>query len=132
MVVGIGVDLVDIARARRMYDAHGSRALARLLTVAEGAFVLSKADPVQHFAVRLAAKEAAYKALAGSMDARLISWLEIEVTPANGGPPGLVFHGRAQARAAELGVTRAWVTLSHADSTAIAMVVLEGKTPAAG
>lgn len=125
MIVGIGIDLVDIGRAERMLSSYGERALARTCTPAEAEYVLARARPAQHLAARLAAKEAAFKALAGSIDARQVGWAEIEVVPADGGPPSLAFHGRARTRAAELGVRRAWLSLSHSDTTAVAMVVLE-------
>ena len=127
MIVGIGVDVVDISRVRRMLDAHGDRILNRLCTSAESAYVRGRANEAQHVAVRVAAKEAAFKALAGTAEARIIGWAEIEVVPADGGPPRLAFHGRVQQRASELGVARAWLSLSHGDGSAVAMVVLEGR-----
>jgi holo-[acyl-carrier protein] synthase len=75
--------------------------------------------------VRVAAKEAAFKALSGSDDARLIGWREIEVRTGDHGRPELVLHGRASRRAEELGVSRFWVSLTHDHTTAAAMVVLE-------
>lgn len=125
MIAGIGVDVVDIARASRMLTAYGDRVLARTCTDAEAAYIRGKGHPAQHLASRLAAKEAVFKALAGSADARLIGWREIEVVPALEGGPGLVLHGRARARAAELGVTRLHLSLSHGDVSAVAMVVFE-------
>jgi holo-[acyl-carrier protein] synthase len=82
-------------------------------------------NPARHFAVRIAAKEAAFKALSGSESARAIGWREMEVVLDDLGRPSLVLHGRASDRAAELDVTQAWVSLSHADDVATAFVVLE-------
>jgi holo-[acyl-carrier protein] synthase len=126
VIVGIGVDVVGIERAQRMLDAYGARALARTCTTAESAYVLARPNAAQHFAARLAAKEAAYKALAGTALARRVGWRDIEVAANAEGPPGLVFHGGAQARARELNVRRVWVSLTHGDGLAVAMVVLEG------
>ena len=126
MIVGIGVDVVGIERAQRMLDAYGARALDRTCTTPERAYILSRPGAAQHFAARLAAKEAAYKALAGTAPARRVGWRDIEVAANAAGPHGLVFHGRAQDRARELGVGRAWVSLTHSDGLAVAMVVLEG------
>jgi phosphopantetheine--protein transferase-like protein len=78
-----------------------------------------------HLAARLAAKEAAFKALSGSDEARLIGWREVEVVPRDGHGPTLVFRGRAEARALQLGVRQVWLSLTHTDATAAAMVVLE-------
>lgn len=108
-----------------MLETYGDRILARVCTAGETAYIKSHADGAQHFAVRLAAKEAAFKALAGSLDARAIGWKEIEVVGSEGGPPRLEFHSRAQARATVLGVTSALVSLSHGDSLAIAVVLLQ-------
>lgn len=126
MIVGLGIDVVDCARARRMIDAYGERLLARVCTPEEAAYVRSNSHDAHRLAVRLAAKEAGYKALAGSEHARAIGWREIEVVAADGGPPVLRFSGRAAARARELAVTRALLSLSHGDTTAVAVVILEG------
>ena len=125
MIIGIGVDVVEIARARRLLRSYGDRLLARVCTDAEAAYVRSHVDGAQHLAVRLAAKEAAFKALAGSLTARGIGWREIEVVAADGGPPGLVFHERARIRAQELHAGRPFLSMSHSDATAVAVVVIE-------
>ncbi len=125
MIVGVGLDLVDIARIRRLLDARGERALAKLFTAAEADYAARRPEPARHLAARFAAKEAAYKALAGTAEARGIGWQDIEVAVEWDGRPTLRLHGRAAARAAELGVARAHVSLTHAETTAAAVVVLE-------
>lgn len=125
MIIGLGIDIVEIARAQRLLDAYDGRALARTCTEAETAYITSRPRPAQHFAARLAAKEAAFKALAGSDRARLVGWRDIEVVAADGGPPGLQLHGLARERAAELGVRQARLSMSHSDGSAVAVVVLE-------
>jgi holo-[acyl-carrier protein] synthase len=125
MIIGVGLDLVEIARVKRIITTRGDRALERLFTEGEVAYAMAKAQPYVHLAARIAAKEAAFKALSGSDRARGIGWREMEVAPAKLGAPTLVFHGTALERATELGVTRAWLTLSHSDLTAGAVVVLE-------
>ena len=105
MIVGIGIDLVDIARVDKLLDAKGDRALRRLFTADEVAYALARALPAQHLAARLAAKEAAFKALAGNSLARGIGWREIEVVRTHERPT-LVFHGRASERVAQLGEPR--------------------------
>ena len=128
MIVGVGIDLVDIARVDRLLDAKGERALRRLFTADEVNYALSRPLPAQHLAARLAAKEAAFKALSGNDLARGIGWKEIEVVRGDSRPT-LTFHGRAAERAAELGITTVWVTLTHTATTAGAVVVLEARTP---
>ena len=125
MIAGIGIDLVDIARVERMLDDKGQRVLDRLFTPGEVAYATARARPAMHLAARLAAKEAAFKALAGSDDARLIGWREVEVVARDGHSPTLVLTGRADIRARELGIEHLWLSLTHTDSAAAATVVLE-------
>jgi holo-[acyl-carrier protein] synthase len=125
MIVGIGFDLVSIARVEAMVARKEIRALDRLFTEHEQAYAFARARPAMHLAARLAAKEASFKALTGSDDAKLIGWKEAEVRRGSEGPPVLYFFGRAEARSLELGVTRVHLTLSHTDDTAGAVVILE-------
>jgi len=123
-VIAIGLDLVEVDRVTRLWTRHGERAARRLLTDAEWRYCAAQAEPDVHVAARLAAKEAAFKALAGSALARHIGWLEIEVVREPGCAPALRFSGRAAERAGELGVARALLTLTHTHRTAAAVVVL--------
>lgn len=126
MIVGIGIDAIDISRIERMLAERGERLLERLFTSGEQSHVTSKAAPAQHVAVRLAAKEAAYKALAGNDLARGIGWREIEVlTRSADGAPELRLHGSAAKRFAELLATSIHVSLTHSQATAVAVVVVE-------
>ncbi len=133
MILGIGIDLVDISRVERLLSARGERAMARLFCAGEVEYARGRARPAMHLAARVAAKEAAFKALAGDAAARRIGWREIEVVngAADDGRPRIELHGRAAARAAALGVTRLWLTMSHSSVTACAMVVAEGTSAAA-
>jgi holo-[acyl-carrier protein] synthase len=125
MISGLGIDLVEIARVERMLEDKGQRVLDRLFTPDEVAYAMARARPAMHLAARLAAKEAAFKALAGSDDARLIGWREVEVVARDGHAPTLVLTGRADLRARELGIVNIWISLTHTDSVAAATVVLE-------
>ena len=125
MIVGIGVDAVDIDRIERMFESKSDRMLNRLFRAAEVAFLSSKIAPAQHLAVRLAAKEAAYKALSGNDLARGIGWRDVEVLSREDGSPELRLHGRAAERFAELNATTIHVSLTHSATTAIAVVVVE-------
>jgi len=129
VILGVGFDLVDIARVAALLEGKGERAVTRLFSPAEAEYARARAEPARHFAARFAAKEAVYKALAGSEDARGIGWRDTEVVVAWDGRPQLVLHGRAAARAAALGVVRAHVSLTHSDHVAGAVVVLEGAAP---
>jgi holo-[acyl-carrier protein] synthase len=129
MITGVGIDLVDHERVRTMMERVGAdRVLARLLTQSEREYCTRMRDPHPHVAVRLAAKEAGFKALAGDVEARGIAWQEIEVVHDEQRRPVLRLHGRAWQRAVALGVTSIHVSLTHSKHTAAAIVILE--TPA--
>lgn len=122
--IGVGVDLVEVSRARAMLADKGALVFDRLLTSAEAAYCRSRPDPAEHVAVRLAAKEAVYKALQGNDAARGIGWQEIEVTRAADGRPDVALTGLAATRARELGVTRVLLSLSHTHEAAVAVAML--------
>ena len=119
VIVGIGVDVVEVARLARALQRTPSLG-ARLFTDDE------RSRPVESLAARFAAKEAAFKALAGDDLARTIGWREIEVVIEGDGRPTLVLHGAAERRASALGVRRALVSLTHSEEVAGAVVVLDG------
>ena len=125
MIVGLGIDAVEIERVARMFADKGDRMLHRLFTGDELQYISMKVAPAQHLAVRLAAKEAAYKALAGTELARGIGWRDVEVMTGSDGAPTLRLHGRAEERFRELSATSAHVSLTHSLTTAVAVVIIE-------
>ena len=124
MIVGSGIDLVEIARIQQCIDRYGSRFLDRVFTGAEQTYCLRKRASAESFAARFAAKEAGAKAL-GTGISQGVSWLEIEVVREPGGRPNLTFRGRAAEIAARLGATRAALSITHTSALAVASVVLE-------
>src|SRR3954469_18357676 len=98
--------MVEIARVERLIASKGDHAMRKLFTDAERAYASSRPRPAVHLAARVAAKEAAYKALRGTHQARAIGWRELEVTVGDDGSPSLLLHEGAARRALELGVTR--------------------------
>lgn len=126
MILGLGMDLVDVARIEHMLAERGERAVARLFTDAEARYASERPEPARHFAARFAAKEAAYKALAGTELARGIGWRDLEVVNAWDGRPSMLLHGRARERATELGVASVMLTMTHSEATAGAVVILLG------
>jgi holo-[acyl-carrier protein] synthase len=124
-VIGIGIDVVDLVRAQRMLLRHGSRALERFLLPGEREYVTGKSDPARHFAVRVAAKEAVYKAFQTIPGAEAISWQDIEVLRNQKGRPYVQLHGRAAELTSRLGRWSLHLSLSHTDNTAAATAVLE-------
>lgn len=125
MIVGIGIDIVDIERMRRLLDRKGERVLSRLFTDGEREYAALHPEPARQLAARAAAKEAAFKALSGNDLARAIGWRELEVVSRFHQTPVLLLHGRAVKRATELGVTRIHLSLTHSDTTAAAFVIAE-------
>lgn len=121
---GVGVDLVEVDRIEKMLSERGEHVFDRLLTKAEGEYCRGMARPAEHVAARLAAKEAVYKALQGTAEARKIGWRDTEVVRGQDGKPEVTLSGRAAARAKEMGVTRVLLSLSHTHRTAIAVVVV--------
>lgn len=124
--LGVGVDLVEVERVRRMLAEKGRHVFDRLLTPDEAAYCRSRPDPTEHVAVRLAAKEAVYKALQGSEEARGIGWREIEVVREQDGRPQVTLHGLARRRAEELGGAQVMLSLSHTHEAAMAVAIVVG------
>jgi holo-[acyl-carrier protein] synthase len=123
-IIGIGLDATDLPRIAQTLQRYGDRFLQRVFTAGEIAYCMRRRDPVPHLAGRFAVKEAAMKAL-GTGHSRGVLWKDIEVVR-RGGPPQLQLHGGAARRAEHLQVRRTLVTITHAESIAIAQVILLG------
>jgi holo-[acyl-carrier protein] synthase len=121
-LIGIGVDLVEVDRIRRTL-ARTPALVERLFTDAERAYCERRRDPTERFAARFAAKEAVMKALGVGLGA--VGWHEVEVVRAESGRPSLALSGRAADLAAELGVVRWHLTMSHTSRVAEAIAVAE-------
>ena len=124
MVVGVGTDLMEIARIANSVDRFGERFLRRVFTPAEIAYCQCKKNAAESLAARFAAKEAAAKAL-GTGISRGVNWLEIEVQRQPGERPTIRLTGRAAARARALGVANTSLSLSHSRDVALAVVIME-------
>ncbi len=125
MILGLGLDLVRVDRIARSLDRFGRRFLDRVFTPSEQALCLSRPSPASALAMRFAAKEAFAKAVGLGM--RGVSWREIEIRHDPRGKPFLVLHGRAEAVAQALGVTRSHLSLSDDGGLGAAVVVVEGQ-----
>ena len=123
MVVGIGVDIVEVRRISQALQ--GGEAMAkRVFTDAERDYCQARRNCYQHFAGRFAAKEAALKAL-GTGWQEGIRWKDVEVVPDQLGKPELRLHGKAMEIFEKSGGKRALVTITHAREYAVAVVVLD-------
>jgi holo-[acyl-carrier protein] synthase len=121
VIVGVGIEWLDVPRFEAVERRFGDRLRERLFTEAERAFAARKARGHESLAVRLAAKIAARRAL-GSPSA---GWHDFEVQRGRGEAPSIHFYGRAAHAARVLGVTHAAVTLTHDAAACVGQVVLE-------
>ncbi len=128
--IGVGIDLVDLARVASMLADKGDHAFARLFTDEERAYLATRPDPTGHAAARIAAKEAVYKALQSLPGARGVGWRDIEVTRDAEGRPAIRLHGLAERLAAEAGGLKIQISLTHSSMEAGAVAVITGAPPA--
>jgi holo-[acyl-carrier protein] synthase len=119
-MLNTGVDIIEISRVGQVLERYGQRFLERIFTPGEIGYCRGRAP---NLAARFAAKEAMMKALGTGV--RGVGWKDIEVVREESGAPGIVLHGRAQARAQRLGVFEISLSLSHSQDYAVAFVVAQ-------
>lgn len=124
MIVGTGIDIAEVPRIREAIERHGQRFLNRIFTEGEIQYCESKANRVERYAARFAAKEAGMKAIGTGWN-HGVRWRDIEVARKPGGRPSLVLHGKAAEFAAKLGATNIALSLTHTAEQAMAQVILE-------
>lgn len=112
----LGIDIVRVERIRAALERFGRRFELRVLTPAEARYVRGRAETL---AGRWAAKEAVSKVL--GLGVRGIGWRDIEIERMPTGQPAVVLHGRAEARAAQLGMARIALSISHESEFAVAI-----------
>lgn len=124
MILGTGIDTVEIARFQKFLDEDNQPLLNRLLTATELAYCCPKKQSASCLAARFAAKEAFVKAMGtGLRDG--MSWTEMEVVNDQLGKPSLRFSGRTQQLLAKHGTAKVHLSLSHDGGHAVAVVILE-------
>ena len=124
MIVGTGIDIAETDRIGQSIARFGRRFTERVFTADEIRYCESKANKVERYAARFAAKEAGMKAI-GTGWSRGVRWQDFEVKRLPGGRPTLVFHGKAAEFFELLGAKRAHLSLTHTKGMAMAVVVLE-------
>ncbi len=124
MIVGTGIDLVEVSRIAAAVERFGERFLNRVFTANEIRYCRSKQNAMERFAARFAAKEAGFKAI-GTGWRHGVTWKDVEVGREPGGRPTISYSGKGAEFAAKLGVRRAALSLSHTAEQAIAHVILE-------
>ncbi|MFQ5517774.1 MAG: holo-ACP synthase [Acidimicrobiia bacterium] len=117
-IVGIGIDLAEIARVEDLLHRY-PRFAQRCFTRHEQDYAGRFANPARRFAARFAGKEAVMKSMGAGW--RRIRWTDVEVT--GGGQPRVNLYGTAKSRAAALGVTSVLVTITHTDTDAMVMAM---------
>jgi holo-[acyl-carrier protein] synthase len=121
-VIDCGIDIIEIARVRAVFERFGARFLDRVYTEWERARAADRRDPGPFLAGRFAAKEAVLKVLGCGLFAG-VPLAAIEIRAEDSGKPCCLLHGPAREKAAALGVARMLVSISHCDSHAIAQAI---------
>ncbi len=124
MILGIGIDIIEVARIRASFERFGDRFVNRILLPDEISYCLSHKVPGPFLAARFAAKEAVSKAFGTGIGAQL-GWQDIEVRRKDSGEPYVVMHGRGQELLEQRKARAVLVSLSHTQDHAAAVAVLE-------
>jgi len=124
MIVGMGIDIIDVERVKNSIDRYGESFIKRVYTDSEIKFCGGRVKPEIAYAGRFAAKEAFAKAI-GTGIARGVSWKNIEVDIEQSGKPSLIVRGRALEIARELGARFFHISMTDTKKSAAAVVILE-------
>jgi len=124
-VVGVGIDLVDLARVRRLLADKGDKAMHRFFSEEERSYLGTRPDATGHAAARIAAKEAVYKAMQSLPGARAVGWREIEIARDGDGRPAIRLHGLAARLSRDRGGLQISISLTHSELSAGAVAVIE-------
>src|SRR5205807_1344688 len=124
MILGVGIDIIEVARIRASHEKFGERFLNRILRAAEIAYSLSHKSPAPHLAARFAAKEAISKAF-GTGIGKHLGWQDMEILRKDSGEPFVVLYAGGLALLEQRGALRVHISLSHTQAHATAVAVLE-------
>jgi len=124
MILGIGIDIIEVARVQASHERFGERFLNRLLLADEIAYCLSHKNPAPFLAARFAAKEAISKAFGTGIGASL-GWQDMEIRRKDSGEPFVILHGKGKKLFKSRRVKNLLISLSHTANYAAATAVLE-------
>ncbi len=124
MILGTGIDIIEVARVKGSYERFGERFLKRLLHPDEIAYCLSHKDPAPFIAARFAAKEAISKAFGTGIGASL-GWQDMEIARRKSGEPFVILHGKGKTLFASRRAKQLLISLSHTDNYAAVVAILE-------
>lgn len=125
MILGVGIDLIEVERIRSSFEKFGDRFARRILRPGEIEYCLQHRDPAPFLAARFAAKEAISKAFGTGIGAEL-GWQDMEIARRETGEPWVILHEHGQELFTARGAVRLHITLSHTVQHATAMAILEG------
>lgn len=125
MIIGLGIDLVDVLELQSDVDEHKGPLLNRLFTPGERDYCASQPDPYQNFAGTLAAKEATMKAF-GTGWTDSVDWQDIEIVREASGKPMLILKGKLLEMSKRAGLKSSFLSLTHTSRNSLAVVILEG------
>jgi holo-[acyl-carrier protein] synthase len=125
MILGVGIDIIEVARIASAYEKFGERFLNRVLLADEIAYCRSHKNPAPFLAVRFAAKEAISKAFGTGIGAQL-GWQDMEIRRKESGEPFVVLHSQGKKLFKSRRAKRLLISLSHTVNYAAATAVLEG------
>jgi len=124
VILGVGIDIIEVARIRSSYERFGERFLSRILHPNEIAYCLSHKVPAPFLAARFAAKEAISKAFGTGIGAQL-GWQDMEVGRKESGEPFVILHGGGKKLLEERKGRVVLISLSHTQEHAAAVAILE-------
>jgi holo-[acyl-carrier protein] synthase len=125
LIIGLGVDIADVARMQAAIERRGEPFLRRVYTEKERVYCERFRNKYERYAGRFAAKEAAMKAL-GTGWRRGVRWVDLEVVRQVGGRPTMVLHGEAKKISERMGVKSIAMSITHTAAQAFAQVIFEG------
>jgi holo-[acyl-carrier protein] synthase len=125
VILGIGIDLIEVERIRSSFQRFGERFVNRILLPNEISYCLSHKDPGPFLAARFAAKEAISKAFGTGIGAQL-GWQDMEVGRKQSGEPFVILHGGGLELMKARNGTSVRISLSHTQAHATAIAILEG------
>lgn len=131
-ILGHGIDIVETGRIAKLILDHGQHFLDRVFTAAEQAYCeQNKKRRLEHYAGRFAAKEAVLKVL-GTGWRGGIAWTDVEVVKDSSGQPRIILTGECLRIAAQLGISRWHISISHIETHATASAIGLAPSPPAG
>jgi holo-[acyl-carrier protein] synthase len=125
MILGVGIDIIEVTRIASSYEKFGERFVSRILHVDEIAYCLSHKNPAPFIAARFAAKEAISKAFGTGIGAAL-GWHDMEIRRKKSGEPFVILHGNGKKLFKSRRAKQLLISLSHTGNYAAVTAVLEG------